>query len=233
MQPKTWDTDLTLYTADEVQMFEGSTIGVAIQQRLDLQAKNYQMIADMDPDFSLKYSMRDWLEVIASVTSRRFGYRLGGESVLVPLGDLFNHTDSPNANWKWIKIEEGNWAWIMQTLRDIKKGEEVRPSYGDYDNKDLLFSYGFILPGNSIPLKVDITYEAINLLLDDPLREAKREVIDSGFQIDKEFGSLTNANVRKQLRFVVFDDRDKIVETDEGPKVEYLGVGNQKTFSSD
>ena len=229
LQPKIWDTEITLWTTDEVRMLEGSKVGEAIPIMKDALLKKYDMIAEKIPDFSLKYSVRDWLEVNAADTSRRYGNRPSGSSVLLPLGDLFNHANPPAAKWFWVEREDEKLNWSMQAMRDIARGEEVSTTYGTHDNMDLLVTYGFILPDNPKALKVDITYEAVNLQADDPLRDLKREVIDEGFKIDKRFSTLTNNVVRKQLRFIVFDDRDKIVETEDGLKVEYIGIASKKT----
>ena len=53
--------------------------------------------------------------------------KIGRELYRTPLGGFINHSDKPNCQ----KIEVDN-KWYLQTLRDIKKGEELTLKYTFY-----------------------------------------------------------------------------------------------------
>ena len=53
--------------------------------------------------------------------------KIGRELYRTPLGGFINHSDKPNCQ----KIEVDN-KWYLQTLRDIKKGEEITLKYTFY-----------------------------------------------------------------------------------------------------
>ena len=53
--------------------------------------------------------------------------KIGRELYRTPLGGFINHSEKPNCQ----KIEVDN-KWYLQTLRDIKKGEEITLKYTFY-----------------------------------------------------------------------------------------------------
>jgi len=53
--------------------------------------------------------------------------QVGRELYRTPLGGFINHSEKPNCQ----KIEVDN-KWYLQTLRDIKKGEEITLKYTFY-----------------------------------------------------------------------------------------------------
>lgn len=66
--------------------------------------------------------------------------------MLAPFVDIANHAPThADANAKVQELENGDVALVA--ARPIKEGEEVQICYGEYTNEQLLFSYGFVLPG--------------------------------------------------------------------------------------
>ena len=53
--------------------------------------------------------------------------QIGRELYRTPLGGFINHSDKPNCQ----KIEVDS-KWYLQTLKDIKKGEEITLKYTFY-----------------------------------------------------------------------------------------------------
>ncbi|KAL2912058.1 hypothetical protein HK105_208487 [Polyrhizophydium stewartii] len=64
--------------------------------------------------------------------------------VIVPLIDFANHSPTPNAYW--CLTERGMELRLKEPLAE---GDEIFISYGDKPNEELLFTHGFIVPGNS------------------------------------------------------------------------------------
>ena len=70
-------------------------------------------------------------------------------SILVPLGDLFNHHNSkPPLQHGAYEFDDEKDALIVRADQSYTKGDEVFISYGILTNPDLLVSYGFILLDN-------------------------------------------------------------------------------------
>ena len=69
-------------------------------------------------------------------------------SLLVPIGDLFNHHNSEPALQFAYEFDDATDSLIVYADQDYKAGEEVFISYGILTNPDLLLSYGFVMPDN-------------------------------------------------------------------------------------
>lgn len=89
------------------------------------------------PNFDEGLFLQAWLCLL----TRRFRGPEG--SALVPGVDFLNHSWEPNASSDW---DEESGAVIVTTTRDLKQGEEVLISYGDFSNPLLFRTYGFTLP---------------------------------------------------------------------------------------
>jgi SET domain len=73
--------------------------------------------------------------------------------------DLFNH--NPNAKVVWLR-DETSFCFVLD--QDISAGSEVFISYGPKSNEELIFGYGFMIPGNiadSTALKLSIPSESM------------------------------------------------------------------------
>ncbi|KAL7476835.1 hypothetical protein ACHAW6_002669 [Cyclotella cf. meneghiniana] len=92
----------------------------------------------------------------ACVTSRSFGIPksidLDGKG-LVPVVDMLNHdSENPNVQWKFggkaghtnNMASKGKNDFVIRTIRDVKKGEELVASYGWRPSWDMASSYGFV-----------------------------------------------------------------------------------------
>ena len=70
-------------------------------------------------------------------------------SLLVPVGDLFNHHNSVPALQFAYEFDDEQDALVVYADQKYDAGDEVFISYGILTNPDLLLSYGFILPDNA------------------------------------------------------------------------------------
>eukprot|EP00571_Detonula_confervacea_P004338 CAMPEP_0172320844 /NCGR_PEP_ID=MMETSP1058-20130122/41591_1 /TAXON_ID=83371 /ORGANISM="Detonula confervacea, Strain CCMP 353" /LENGTH=1076 /DNA_ID=CAMNT_0013036199 /DNA_START=99 /DNA_END=3329 /DNA_ORIENTATION=+ len=84
------------------------------------------------------------------------------QGFLLPLMDMANHANDPNAGLKisvnkWTREFDDTSTFAFKALRPIKKGEEMTISYGDSDTTslELLDKYGFFLPGNEADKTID------------------------------------------------------------------------------
>lgn len=90
----------------------------------------------------------------APVQRRAFSYILSRntQNQFIPIVDLVNHNIHPNSAQQCGKTQ----CWL-ESLRSIKRGEEITISYGVKSDLNLLFTYGFAIGSNvsalSFPLE--------------------------------------------------------------------------------
>eukprot|EP00435_Cladocopium_sp_Y103_P065397 s327_g27.t1 len=99
---------------------------------------------ELPEDFDEGLFLQAWLCLL----TRRFRGPEG--SALVPGVDFLNHSWEPNASSDW---DEESGAVIVTATRDLKQGDEVFISYGDFSNPLLFRTYGFTLPARCEPCR--------------------------------------------------------------------------------
>ncbi len=109
----------------------------------------YDQIAAAAAPF--RHSFEEFANAYFVVCSRVFGI---GQGCLVPYADMANAAPESECNAKWA-AEAGTFRLIA--CSPIKKGEEIRISYGHKSNLDYFAHYGFTLPG--------VEYDAAGFLL--------------------------------------------------------------------
>lgn len=128
---------------------------------------------------SKKFSLNSFLYMKAIVDSRAFfiriGENIGTQLALVPFVDLLNHHENGQASFGKFEISTGtatnknddsdrveNGVFSMKALTEIKKGQQIFFSYGDYGNRELLLYYGFSIPnlsGDQVEISLEIEDE--------------------------------------------------------------------------
>jgi len=76
--------------------------------------------------------------------SRLFGAP-NDSSVAIPNAVLFNHSPQPNSYWNFNEVEN---FWYFFTYETIEIGQDVTISYGDKENIELMWAYGFMTNDN-------------------------------------------------------------------------------------
>lgn len=75
-------------------------------------------------------------------------FHVHGESNLVPIADLFNHSNPPSAK---ADLDMEAEDFLIKATRGIARGEEISISYGPRSNTLLFRTYGFTLPPEMEP----------------------------------------------------------------------------------
>ena len=90
------------------------------------------------------------------VSSRNFvrneSRKLVAINCLVPVLDLINHNNTYNTNYNYTKFRKG---FILYSIKDIVKGEQIYSHYGKLNNIDLFVRYDFIIKDNIYKCDVD------------------------------------------------------------------------------
>lgn len=106
------------------------------------------------------------------VVTRTFSVQRGGEEVacLVPLADMINDGRPWNVHWD---MTEGGTHFQLKSKGVLARGQELRISYGDKSNLQLLLQYGFVHEENPY----DEVMLFLGLPLEDPLAAQKQRVL--------------------------------------------------------
>ena len=54
----------------------------------------------------------------------------GDDMLLVPFGDLINHRNPPDLEWRLEPDERGRQGWFARAIQNVEKGKQVFNSYG-------------------------------------------------------------------------------------------------------
>lgn len=116
------------------------------------------MIVSEVPDYR-EFSLKEYSEMRMMVASRIFGIQVNGLKTdgFVPYADMLNHRRPRQTSWSYSDELEG---FIIESLEDIKRGDQVYDSYGKKCNTRFLLNYGFINldnDANEYPIKVSLS----------------------------------------------------------------------------
>ena len=124
----------------------------------DIDYKKRQLQDEYDILKSSKLQLHDltlaeYMRMRSLVSSRNFSLYIDGEenSVMVPLADMLNHSNSADTHWTYNTSLN---AYQMTATKKIKVGQEISDSYGRKNNDVYFLHYGFLLP--HAPLSVNI-----------------------------------------------------------------------------
>lgn len=107
-----------------------------------------------------------------AVVTRTFSVQRGGEEVacLVPLADMINDGKPWDVHWE---MTERGTHFQLKSKGAVARGQELRTSYGDKSNLQLLLQYGFVHEENPY----DEVMLFLGLPLEDPLAAQKQRVL--------------------------------------------------------
>ena len=76
-----------------------------------------------------------------------FGLFIDGvkTDILAPFADMLNHRIPKQTSWNYDQNLNG---FIIESLKDIKEGQQIFDSYGKKCNSRYLLNYGFVMENN-------------------------------------------------------------------------------------
>ena len=163
------------------------------------------MIVSEVPDYR-EFSLKEYSEMRMMVASRIFGIQVNGLKTdgFVPYADMLNHRRPRQTSWSYSDELEG---FIIESLEDIKRGDQVYDSYGKKCNTRFLLNYGFINldnDANEYPIKVSLSE-------DDKYVTQKIEMIGGQqgkrtFRVQLHMQEVIMDKFLSFCRFIVFDE---------------------------
>ncbi|OQS02253.1 hypothetical protein THRCLA_05354 [Thraustotheca clavata] len=125
-----------------------------------------------------KLSISDYKWALSVIWSRAFGVTKDGEylHVLCPAMDMFNHDVHLKVPLDDFVCYDDQTQTLSHRVHDsCASGSPLNISYGQYSNAKLLYSYGFVVPGN--PNRgIDFW---LNIPPSDPYYKLKKALLDS------------------------------------------------------
>ncbi len=127
----------------------------------------------------------------------------------VAYADMLNHKRPRQTSWTYTDDRKG---FIIETIEDIKRGEQVYDSYGKKCNSRFFLNYGFINlnnDANEVPLKV--YYHP-----DDSMKQVKQDLIGDHseykkFRVVENFEDKIMHEFMSWIRFVEFDENITLI----------------------
>ena len=148
--PKNFDNFPIFWNDEDKKYLEHSYLLNEIDIRKRILVKDYDKLCQIlkEFNFSTVCSLQMFLQLRTIVGSRNFGLWIDGkkQATMVPLGDLLNHSVTPNV--KWLFEEKSN-AFVMNSVHPIKSHSAISDSYGTKCNRSYILFYGFALPDNN------------------------------------------------------------------------------------
>ena len=145
------------------------------------------------------------------IASRVFGNQREGVNTydLVAYADMLNHRRPKQTHWSYSNEKEG---FIIEALKDIKRGEQVYESYGKKDNSSFFLNYGFVNlnnDANEVPIKVYYNES-------DPLKIVKKEMINDSADFKKlsvveNYDDKVMCEFISWIRFVEYDENIALI----------------------
>lgn len=203
--PKDFDNFPIFFNEEEKKWLEGSPFLDQVEEKIEDIQSDYDLICNCVPEYE-KFPLKEFSEIRMMVSSRIFGMNINGVKTdgFVPMADMLNHKRPKQTAWQYYDDKGG---FVIESLEDIPRGEQVYDSYGKKCNSRFFLNYGFINEpndGDEVPIKV--YYPA-----SDKHKDLKKEMIhDSSefkkFRVLDNFGETIMNDFLSWVRFVEFDE---------------------------
>ena len=198
------------FTPQEKKMFEGTGIteGIKVYEHfLDQALKPVeQKLKKFSEKNKIKYEeiIEEFKYNFLMVGTRNFGRpeSIFDVNTMVPYLDLINHSDKNNTNWFY---DESKRRFVLESIRDIEKNEEITDSYGHFINSKLYKTYGFFIPGNIYHDNVYIKINGESFTLNVVFLKSKVDsmfeklVIMKDFEVEKARDCIIKSLIEKKI----------------------------------
>jgi len=147
--PQRFESPL-LWSASELLELEGSSVLEDIAQCRGALWESYgrlfPRLTDNHPTVFPEelFSYDQWVRARCIFDSRCFKINVEGKAhnCLVPLADMVNHARDGNVSFR--RYDKGTGCVVLESLRTIPAGEEIRMNYGLLQNWEALMQYGMV-----------------------------------------------------------------------------------------
>ena len=205
--PTDYDTMPIFFSEDDLNWLIGSPFLNQVRDKISDLKKDYEAILNVANEFSMN-SFKEFCWARMTAASRIFGIVIGENKTdaFVPLADMLNHRRPKQTSWSYNNEKQG---FVIESMENIKKGEQIYDSYGKKCNSRFFLHYGFIVlenDGNEVAVKV-------NYYKDDPLLVLKEQFMGEKMEM-KTFRIMANFEENNVLEFFGFIRFVELTEKD-------------------
>ena len=230
--PKNYSNFPIFFTDDEKILLKGSAFLDQIEEKIEDIKADYDLICKEVPEY-VQFPLKEYSEIRMMVSSRIFGIQIEGVKTdgFVAYADMLNHKRPRQTSWTYTDERKG---FIIETIEDVKRGEQVYDSYGKKCNSRFFLNYGFINlnnDANEVPLKVYYN-------VDDQLKQVKQDLIKDNsefkkFRVVENFEDKIMHEFMSWIRFVEFDENIALIYQYQGAAISKAAQKNKRGEDSD
>ena len=106
---------------------------------------------------------------------------------MVPFIDLFNHDNNFNLDWEYSDQKKG---FILKSVKDIEKDEELITTYGEINNMNLFNDYGFTIKNNKYktPIRIKLDVFKYTFYPSEEEKEIKKDILRISKVLKEKYG---------------------------------------------
>ena len=195
--PTDYDTMPIFFSEDDLNWLIGSPFLSQVRDKISDIKRDYEAIISIANEFSIN-SFKEFCWARMTAASRIFGIVIGDvkTDAFVPLADMLNHKRPKQTSWSYNNEKQG---FVVESMENLKKGEQIYDSYGKKCNSRFFLHYGFIVlenDGNEVAVKVNYNKE-------DPLLTFKERFMGEKMEM-KTFRIMANFEENNVLEFFGF-----------------------------
>jgi protein-histidine N-methyltransferase len=144
--PKSFPSMPLFWDREKLGWLKGSHLLAQIADRRRNLETDYHEICRASPDFA-RFSVHQFTIARMVVASRNFGIVVDGKKVdaLVPYADMLNHYRPRETRWAFNAKRQ---VFSIQSVTELRAGDQVFDSYGRKCNSRFLMNYGFTVEHN-------------------------------------------------------------------------------------
>jgi len=211
MLPENYNSFPVFFSEDEMKLLEGSPFADQVRDKKSDLRKDYDAICQVAPEFA-EYSFHDFCWARMTASSRIFGIVINGEKTdaFVPVADMLNHRRPKQTSWFYSDEKKG---FIIESLEDLNRGEQVCDSYGRKCNSRFFLNYGFInLDNDANEVAVRVTFDK-----DDETIHMKEKMLgetatSKTFRILASMEEENTIEFMNYIRFTEIRDKNTLLE---------------------
>ncbi len=195
--PASYNNFPIFYGEKEFSYLKGTQFLELLQKKKKEMKEDYELLTHVIPGYS-KYDYNLFRKMREVISSRVFGVTIKGKKndIIAPYADMLNHKRPRQTHWNF---DDTCNAFIIKSVTNVKKGDEVFDSYGIKCNSRFLLNYGFTVENNE-----DNEFKIILILNENsPYFREKMEYL-GGKNFTKKFSLVINQSDNKILQFFSF-----------------------------
>jgi len=135
------------FSEEDLEFLKGTEAYRLAVQRRKRNLKEFEELCEAVEAVRKHFSYEQYVWARCITTTRSYGVLIGDTftSVIVPFGDMFNHTCERETRWSF---DNSSQTFVISALKDFESLDPVHVYYGNKNNGRFMAHYGFCIPDN-------------------------------------------------------------------------------------